>query len=159
MDNPLSKVLTKAPPPPPLEVKIRTMRSDIDSMMKSGGGSPSFQNVAVSGLSMEGYKAPTSAPSPMPNVGSFSVPATPVVASAPVHAPASAATVEPGAPLLQNPGSAVTPPAASDPDPAALAFTPEPSSGNNLVPIIIVTIVAIGAIAVVGYFAYTIFAK
>ena len=53
MENPLSKVLTSAPPPPPAEVKIRTMRSDIASMTRSGGGAPSFENVAVSGLSLE----------------------------------------------------------------------------------------------------------
>jgi hypothetical protein len=141
MDNPLNKVLTKAPPPPPLEVKIRTMRSDIDSMMKSGGGAPSFQNVAVTGLSLEGHQAPTSSPTPMPNLGSFSTPAatvtTPVVSRAPV---------EPAAPL----GSV----------PAAQDVTPEGgSSGSNIMPIVIVVIVAVIAIGVVGYFAYTIFAK
>jgi cytoskeletal protein RodZ len=37
-------------PPPPSEVKVRTMRSDIESMAKSGGGLPSFANIKVSGL-------------------------------------------------------------------------------------------------------------
>jgi hypothetical protein len=37
-------------PPPPSEVKVRTMRSDLESMAKSGGGLPSFANVKVSGL-------------------------------------------------------------------------------------------------------------
>src|ERR1700722_7939493 len=37
-------------PPPPSEVKIRTMRSDLESMTASGGGLPRFANVKVSGL-------------------------------------------------------------------------------------------------------------
>jgi hypothetical protein len=150
MENPLSKVLTNAPPPPPMEVKIRTMRSDIDSMMKSGGGAPSFQNVAVSGLTMEGYKAPTSAPTPMPNLGSFSVPAAP---AAPVVAASAPVVAASGAPVTSDLSSAPVP--ASAPQ----EFTPDVSSGSNIVPMVIVIIVAILAIVVVGYFAYTIFAK
>jgi hypothetical protein len=46
-----SGTLTTAPPPPS-EVKVRTMQSDIASMTKSGGGPPKFENVKVSGLSM-----------------------------------------------------------------------------------------------------------
>ncbi len=42
--------LTTAPPPP-AEVKIRTMRSDIASLVASGGGGmPGFENVKVAGL-------------------------------------------------------------------------------------------------------------
>jgi hypothetical protein len=41
-----------APPPPP-EVKVRTMRSDLEAMAKSGGGLPRFENVKVPGLSAE----------------------------------------------------------------------------------------------------------
>ncbi len=41
-------VLSTAPPPPS-EVKVRTMRSDIDSMAKSGGGMPSYTNVKIAG--------------------------------------------------------------------------------------------------------------
>lgn len=37
-------------PPPPSEVKIRTMQSDLESMAKSGGGMPRFENVKISGL-------------------------------------------------------------------------------------------------------------
>jgi hypothetical protein len=37
-------------PPPPAEVKVRTMRSDIASMAQSGGGLPQFQSVKVEGL-------------------------------------------------------------------------------------------------------------
>ena len=44
--------LPSAPPPPP-EVKVRTMRSDLESMAASGGGLPRFENVPVSGLSLE----------------------------------------------------------------------------------------------------------
>lgn len=40
-------------PPPPPEVKVRTMKSDVESMQKSGGGLPQFQNVTVAGLAME----------------------------------------------------------------------------------------------------------
>ena len=41
-----------AAPPPPSEVKIRTMRSDVESMAQSGGGLPQFHNVKISGLSV-----------------------------------------------------------------------------------------------------------
>lgn len=34
-------------PPPPQEVKIRTMRSDLASMAQSGGGLPQFQTVRI----------------------------------------------------------------------------------------------------------------
>ncbi len=39
-------------PPPPTELKIRTMRSDLESMEKTGGGSPQFQSIAVPKLSI-----------------------------------------------------------------------------------------------------------
>ena len=35
-------------PPPPQEVKVRTMASDLASMAASGGGLPQFQNVKMS---------------------------------------------------------------------------------------------------------------
>lgn len=38
-------------PPPPTEVKIRTMKSDIAMLAASGGGMPRFENVKVKGLS------------------------------------------------------------------------------------------------------------
>lgn len=37
-------------PPPPAEVKVRTMHSDLASMAKSGGGVPHFENIKVEGL-------------------------------------------------------------------------------------------------------------
>jgi hypothetical protein len=40
-------------PPPPTEVKIRTMKSDVAALAASGGGFPKFQNIKVSGLSLE----------------------------------------------------------------------------------------------------------
>jgi len=40
-------------PPPPTEVKIRTMKSDIAGLAASGGGMPHFENIKVSGLSLE----------------------------------------------------------------------------------------------------------
>jgi hypothetical protein len=130
MDNPLSKVVTNTPPPPPLEVKIRTMRSDIESMMMNGGGVPMFQDVAVSGLSMEKeYKPPGSFRSPTPE-------------SAPVSAPVSG----------ERASAATDVPPASNP---AQERASDSGSGNNVVPLLIVTLVAILAIGVVGYFAYT----
>jgi len=51
MDGPLDQSVSAAsPPPPPPEVKVRTMRSDLESMAKSGGGLPRFQSVKVVGL-------------------------------------------------------------------------------------------------------------
>jgi hypothetical protein len=45
--------LTTAPPPP-TEVKIRTMKSDIAMMAASGGGGvPQFENVHVAGLATQ----------------------------------------------------------------------------------------------------------
>lgn len=126
MENPLSKVLTSAPPPPAAQVKIRTMRSDIESMMRSGGGVASFQNVAVSGLTLEreGHQAPVAerTPMPAPAPSSSSVPATAAPASTPQQ-----------------------------------EFVPGAASKNHLTPILIVTLVAIIAIGVVGYFAYVLF--
>lgn len=138
MDAPLDKVLINTPPPPPMEVKIRTMRSDIESMRKSGGGMPSFQDVAVKGLSMEKEYHPsavTQTPMPPPT-------SAPVQASAPVSSPMPPREVAPTpVPPTQEISSA----------PAA--------SGSHLVPILIVTLVALFALAAVGYFAYTLFIK
>jgi hypothetical protein len=47
-----NETLTTAPPPP-TEVKIRTMQSDVASMNASGGGLPKYQNVHISGLSAQ----------------------------------------------------------------------------------------------------------
>ena len=47
-----------AAPPPPPEVKVRTMRSDLDAMAKSGGGAPHFETVTVAGLSIGKAHAP-----------------------------------------------------------------------------------------------------
>jgi len=52
MDQPQDGTLTTAPPPP-TEVKIRTMKSDIAMMAASGGGLPRFENVHVAGLSAQ----------------------------------------------------------------------------------------------------------
>lgn len=131
----LKKLMTTAPPPPPSEVKIRTMRSDIEAMMRSGGGSPVFQNVPVSGLTMEKeYKPPAAFHSPVP-----------------MAAAAPAATVA-AAPSGNEPAPA-------DANPAPFVPEPETSSHGNFVPMLVVTIVAVVAIAVVGYFAYTLFVK
>ena len=51
MDETTSNTISETTaPPPPAEVKIRTMRSDIASMAQSGGGLPQFQSVKVQGL-------------------------------------------------------------------------------------------------------------
>ena len=143
MENPLSKVLTSAPPPPAAAVKIRTMRSDVESMMRSGGGAPSFQNVAVSGLTLEreGHRAPVAERTPMPAPSSYSVRETP-------HGAGS------GTSPAQATGFS-SPPAS----PPEQEFVPGDASKNHLTPVLIVTLVAIIAIAVVGYFAYSLFLK
>ena len=144
----MSKVLTSAPPPPPAEVKIRTMRSDIESMMRSGGGAPSFQDVAVSGLTLEreGHQAPVAERTSMPTSSSYSVPATPVVVAMP-------------APMPQQNAESEIPPPPVRASASGQEFVPESASvpENHLMPILIVTLVAIIAIGVVGYFAYTLF--
>jgi hypothetical protein len=34
-------------PPPPVEVKVRTLRSDVEGLVKMGGGLPQFKTVSV----------------------------------------------------------------------------------------------------------------
>ena len=53
-DDPQSQTSVVAAPPPPSEVKIRTMRSDIAMLSASGGGLPRFENVKIAGLSEKG---------------------------------------------------------------------------------------------------------
>ncbi len=151
MENLLNKALTNAPPPPPSEVKIRTMRSDIESMMRSGGGTPSFQEVAVHGLSLErkGHQAPVAERTPMPAPSSYSVPAAPVVIA--TSALASHAAGNKTFPVQTSDLPEVS---ASMP---TQEFAPESASENHLMPILIVALVAIIAIGVVGYFAYVLF--
>jgi hypothetical protein len=47
--NDLSAETMTGAPPPPQEVKVRTMASDLASMTASGGGLPQFQNVKIAG--------------------------------------------------------------------------------------------------------------
>jgi hypothetical protein len=126
------KTVVTTAPPPPSEVKVRTMRSDIDSMMKSGGGAPTYQNVSISGLSLdEKFKAPTTfVQTPLPAGGRIVTPED----------------------NMPQPYQAVDRPVVGQEVQAA-----GPSS--DLVPKIIVGVVALLALGVVGYFAYTIFAK
>jgi hypothetical protein len=125
------KTVVNTPPPPPSEVKIRTMRSDIESMMQSGGGAPSYQAVPVSGLSLDkNFKPPTNfVTTPMPAAGVIQRPAT-----------ENTFPAVPVAPEREVIGQEVSPMA-------------------DLIPKLIVGLVALVAIGVVGYFAYTIFAK
>jgi hypothetical protein len=126
-------VITTAPPPPS-EVKIRTMRSDIDSMMKSGGGAPTYRNVSITGLSLdEKFKVPTTfVQAPMPDPG----------ANRP-------APIEDNMP---KPYSPVDRPVVGEE-----VLTPNP--GNDLIPKLVVGLVGLLALGVVAYFAYTIFIK
>jgi hypothetical protein len=48
-----SHASTTGAQPAPTEVKIRTMRSDLAGLAASGGGMPKFQNVKITGLSVE----------------------------------------------------------------------------------------------------------
>ncbi len=75
-------------PPPPAEVKVRTMKSDITSMQQSGGGLPQFQTVTVAGLAIQ-REAPTMVPA--------SADRAPVAAGAPSAAPRTAPTHDPKA--------------------------------------------------------------
>ena len=53
-----SKVLPSAPPPPQ-EVKVRTLRSDLASIAASGGGLPRYQNVKIAEAQTSQPKNPT----------------------------------------------------------------------------------------------------
>ena len=124
-------VITTAPPPPS-EVKVRTMRSDINSMMKSGGGAPSYQNVAVTGLSLEEkFKAPTTfVQTPIPEAGRIVM-------------------LEDNTPQPYQPVDR----------PVLGQEVSDAGPGSDLLPKLIVGLVALVALGVVGYFAYIIFVK
>ena len=126
------KTVVTTAPPPPSEVKVRTMRSDIDSMMKSGGGAPSYQNVSVSGLSLdEKFKPPTNfVTTPIPEAGRIIMPED--------NTPQPYQPVD--RPVL---GQEV-----SDAGPE-----------SELMPKLIVGLVALVALGVVAYFAYLIFVR
>jgi hypothetical protein len=106
--SPFQGNIPGAPPPPP-EVKVRTMHSDLESMARSGGGAPQFENVAVAGLAAQQNQAAVS-------VTNATTPGQP-----------QSAAVAGGAPA------------------------------KSIIGAILVAVVAIVALAVVGYFAYTIF--
>jgi hypothetical protein len=67
MEDTKNPVLTPNVPPPPAEVKVRTMKSDIEGVAKAGGGLPQFKTVAVEGMGL-----------PKSRVGTAPVPSTPV---------------------------------------------------------------------------------
>ncbi len=130
------KTVVTTAPPPPSEVKIRTMRSDIAAMMQSGGGAPSFQNVSVSGLTMDNkvQQAPTTFVStPMPAAGEIR---EAILEKDTMPAPYSSVD----RPVLGEEVSNAGP-------------------NSDLIQKLIVGLVALVAIGVVGYFAYIIFVK
>ncbi|HVN26598.1 MAG TPA: hypothetical protein VMT99_03035 [Candidatus Paceibacterota bacterium] len=53
VDMPSPDAMQVGAPPPPSEVKIRTMKSDLAGLAASGGGMPKFESVKVTGLSIE----------------------------------------------------------------------------------------------------------
>lgn len=141
------KTVITGAPPPPSEIKIRTMRSDLASMRSSGGGMPKFQNVNVSGLSIEkGYHSPVQAQAPFAERQQPTVPAVAEIATKSASTPTEAPTSAPAS-------------AAQSPDASAQQDVSGDQPESHLVPILIVVLVAIVAIAVVGYFAYITFAK
>jgi hypothetical protein len=121
------KTVINTAPPPPSEVKVRTMRSDLESMRLSGGGMPTFQNVIVSGLTVEKeYKKSVK------STASYVAPSGIPISQSSVSAPA------------QRP---------------AASFAPTSQPDNHLMPILIVSLVALLAIAGVGIAAYMLFFK
>ncbi len=52
MDAPKDPTLTPNIPPPPAEVKVRTMHSDIEGVANAGGGAPQFRTVSVEGMGL-----------------------------------------------------------------------------------------------------------
>ncbi len=131
-------------PPPPSEVKVRTMKSDLASMAKSGGGMPSFENVAISGLTVEKeYTTPTHAssmatqPQPQPQLQP-----QPQIQPQPAISSTTSNPSSPAASMPQEPSQ----------------ITPELGAPKkDIYPILIVALVAVLAVAGVGYFAYIIF--
>lgn len=139
-------------PPPPSEVKIRTMHSDLESMAKSGGGMPTFQNVAVDNLSIEKeYATPDNAPAVAPVAA-----AEPAAVAAPV-AVAQSAVTQPAMPAqYAQPTQAIQPPP-QQPISQIIMTTEVTSPRKDIYPILIVAVVALLAIGGVSYFAYITF--
>jgi flagellar basal body-associated protein FliL len=122
-------------PPPPQEVKVRTMHSDLESMAKSGGGLPRFENVAITGVTVEQEYAST--PDHAANLPQQTV-AQPVAPAQPVATPVAA---------QPSPQTAAP----------TMATVNSTQPRKDLYPIFIVAIVALLAIGGVGYFAYITF--
>ena len=101
-------------------------------IMKSGGGAPSYQNVSVTGLSLEEkFKAPTNfVTTPIPEAGRIVMPED--------------NTPQPYQPVDR---------------PVLGQEVSDAGPGSNLMPKLIVGLVGLVALGVVGYFAYTIFVK
>ena len=47
VDTPNTSQVLPTAPPPPAEVKVRTLKSDLASIAVSGGGLPKYQNVKI----------------------------------------------------------------------------------------------------------------
>jgi hypothetical protein len=75
----ISSILTPSVPPPPSEVKVRTMRSDIDGIAKAGGGLPQFKTVPVEGMGLPRSRIGSGAsPADAPGMPSSSVSKFPI---------------------------------------------------------------------------------
>lgn len=61
-------------PPPPSEVKVRTMRSDIEGVAQAGGGLPQFKTVPVEGKGLPNSRIGGAAPFSNPSTSANSFP-------------------------------------------------------------------------------------
>lgn len=100
------------------------MRSDIESMTKSGGGLPQFQNVTVRGLAIEREISTAAAPESVAEM---------------VHAQAG-----------RGPAAVAAAAAAESPSSAEDV----PGGSHKMAGIVLVVIVALVAVLAVSYFAY-----
>lgn len=167
-------VVRNQAPPPPSEVKIRTMRSDLSSMAQSGGGIPRFESVTVDGLSMEKeYAAPShSSNIIMPATATQPQPLQQPIAAQPSEPTQFASTTVQQSTISSSQSSTFTSPVSvidtqqSSPSaqPVAAAWVPPQTDvaepivpKKDMYPIFIIAVVAILALSAVGYFAYITF--